>query len=392
MDFFSNEAVLTCRSQPHEFSTTDREIKYYVKGPDKGPSPNTGVMLVIHGQAEHPNMHYYKNIRHEWANLYNVVTISIEYLGTKNLSNPPAPYSPDPKVLFDALSWHYTIEELRAAIVNNQIDFSRFAPKTIPELVLSAPLPDEPFDFGFIQAVDCLAALKNFFDLASSMKIPLNPRRSFLYGVSMGGFIAQMCNKLAPSTFSVLGDIAGFVNISRERITNGLCMVNFGKVRFNVNYGNYYSADENSPAFYDEGMFEIRNLLNADHLALMNRIGADQNIVMLHGIDDHVVPVTQKSLLFHNMLQAGHHCEFFLFYNEHVDGCLITETGHTIGDRPRLFEKYVGHYIDESSPHSKFTSYPNDFVQKNTLVYPVSNGKYVMDYGGDFPVICFVSN
>jgi cephalosporin-C deacetylase-like acetyl esterase len=60
--------------------------------------------------------------------------------------------------------------------------------------------------FGFLPALDCLTVLGDVLN-----RFPMiNKKKIIAYGSSYGGYIAMLCGKYAPNTFSVIIDNSGF--------------------------------------------------------------------------------------------------------------------------------------------------------------------------------------
>jgi len=390
MEFCNEEVVMECPALPHEFSNKPRSIKYYVKGPDNGLNGNTGCMLVIHGQAEHPNMRYYRTIRNEWANKYNVLAIGVEYLGTKLLSNPSALNKVQLEKLLQEVKKHYTIEELKAAVIDGKFEFTRLPPKALfDHICIKGDLMDEPLDFGYIQTIDCLTALGALLKYARKNRLSYNPRRIYAYGASMGAHIAQMCGKMAPATLAVIGDMSGFAFIPRAMITGGLVRLSIGKVRITVDFGSHYSSSASDENYYTDDMLELRNIGQHEHLRIAKQKGPERVILIFQGIDDKIVPAAGKAWVQYHMLLNGVHSKMYLFHKEDIDGDVILNTDHAIGNRQKIFEKFADKYLKEDSHFMVTTSYPNDFEAKSIINYPTNNGSYLINYNNKYPEIIF---
>src|SRR5204863_409622 len=72
----------------------------------------------------------------------------------------------------------------------------------------------EPYDFGYLQALDALRALHFVFDGLQSRGIAFAKGRIFATGGSGGGNVTLMVNKLAPRTFACVIDLCGMARLT----------------------------------------------------------------------------------------------------------------------------------------------------------------------------------
>ena len=67
---------------------------------------------------------------------------------------------------------------------------------------------------------------------------------------------------------------------------------------------------------------------------------------------------------------------------------ILTGTGHSLGDRPYIISKFGQQYIGLKGEYRKLVE-KDDFDRKSVITYPVTGGKYVIDFSNGAPRISF---
>ena len=134
----------------------------------------------------------------------------------------------------------------------------------------------EPYDHGYLQALDALRALWWTFD-GLQARGAFAEGRLFCTGGSGGGNVTLMANKLAPRTFACVVDMCGMKKLSDDIAFN---------LPGGVDLDARWSRDPHSKNYLPLDEQEIRFVGHPDHLATMQRIGAAAKIVVVHGVDD----------------------------------------------------------------------------------------------------------
>jgi poly(3-hydroxybutyrate) depolymerase len=227
-----------------------------------------------------------------------------------------------------------------------------------------------PYDHGLLQAVDCLRAVYSIREQLAKAGVKWNSRRLYAAGGSGGGNVSQMVNKLAPSSFVCIVDICGMPGLTDD--------IAFGKGRLNAGY----SRDPNSPKYLTAAMQEIRNPGNPVHLEIMKKFNPHNKVVIVHGQDDRSCSVVDKIGIFKNMVQAGFRPSGYFLAPSDVDGKVITNTGHGVGDRLQVIVRYAGPFLEEKSAFSAAAGHVDDFEKAVKVEFPCTGGKYVMDFSG----------
>ena len=235
---------------------------------------------------------------------------------------------------------------------------------------------DPTYDHGLYQAMDCLRALYEVGKYLADNNIKYNPHRIYAAGASGGGNISQMVNKLAPHTFGCIIDLCGMPGLTDD--------IAFGHGRLNAGYSKN-PADENYLSLAKQ---QIRDFGNLEHLAIQYKANPDNQVVIVHGVDDDYCSCADKVTIFGNMIRAGFKPEGYFITPGMVDGIVVMHTGHALGDRAYIIAKYGQRFIAEKGEFIK-TVAANDFERKSIIEYPVANGFYRIDFT-QAPVLEFI--
>ena len=224
-----------------------------------------------------------------------------------------------------------------------------------------------PYDHGLLQAMDCLRALYEVIGELERNKIKFNSRRIYAAGASGGGNISLMVNKLAPNTFGCIIDLCGMPGLTNN-IAFGIGALNAG-----------YSRDPRSPKYLTAAMQEIRDPGNPAHLSLQKKWQPANKAVIVHGLDDKSCDPADKMVIAANMVRAGFRPDTHFLTANDVDGSIVKNTGHAIGNRPEVISKFGREYIAENGKYPALNT-RNDFTSKHEIVYPVTGGKYIISF------------
>ena len=247
----------------------------------------------------------------------------------------------------------------------------------------------EPYDFGYLQALDALRALWWLDHGLKASKTKFAQGRIFATGGSGGGNVALMCNKLAPRTFACVIDLCGMKKLSDD-------------IAFNLPGGSdldaRYSRDPTSPNFLSLDHQELRFIGNPDHLAIMTKPVA--RIVTVHGVDDATCPFPDAVEMVQWMRRAELDVKPHFITKDRLDGKAFTSTGHSLGNRTEIVLQLGAKYLSPSDPdrceHAERRLI--DFEFRNMLNHPfpemtkyrTSNGAFEIDYSAGYPVGRFV--
>lgn len=235
----------------------------------------------------------------------------------------------------------------------------------------------EPYDCGYLQALDALRALWYVRDQLSSLGIAFDDRRLYCTGGSGGGNVALMSAKLAPRTFACVVDVCGMKKLSDDiafHLPGGSDL----NARWNRTAGssNFLSVDDQ----------EIRFVAHPGHLAEIKRRGSRTRILVIHGVDDRTCPFEDAVEMVDLMEQAGLSIEAHWITKDRVDGKVFTNTGHSLGDRTQMVLQTAGHLLAADSPDLCRRDGPSDFELRSEIRFASTGGQFVISYAEGYPV------
>lgn len=242
----------------------------------------------------------------------------------------------------------------------------------------------EPYDCGWLQALDALRALWFVYDGLQSNGVAFNAQRIFATGGSGGGNVTLMANKLAPRTFTCVIDMCGMAKLSDD-------------IAFNLPGGSglnaRWSQDSGSPNWLSPAAQQIRDPGNPSHLDVMKKLKSTARIVVVHGTEDRTCPFEDKKQCVLNMQEAGLQVEPHFLTRNDLDGNVFTSAGHALGNRTEIVFKVAGEHLTPGTKKTLRRRGRTDFDLKDSRVgYPVPGGEYVISYENGYPVGRFVGD
>lgn len=235
----------------------------------------------------------------------------------------------------------------------------------------------EPYDFGYLQALDALRALHFVFDGLKRRGIAFDGGRIFTTGGSGGGNVSLMANKLAPRTFAAVIDLCGMKRLSDD-IAFGLP----GGSPLNARY----SREPGHPHFLSPGRQELHFLGHPGHLAAMRALGASARIVSVHGAEDATCPAADADAFAAAARAAGLEIDYVRVTADRLDGKVFTSAGHPLGNRTEIVHLVAGELLDPESPRARRREGATDFERGGAIRYPVAGGAWVIDFAKGYPV------
>ncbi|RPI88788.1 MAG: DUF2920 family protein [Planctomycetaceae bacterium] len=242
----------------------------------------------------------------------------------------------------------------------------------------------EPYDFGWLQALDSLRALYFVWNELRQQNIAFDDRRIYATGGSGGGNVALMANKLAPRTFAAVIDLCGMPKLSDD-------------IAFHLPGGSEldarYQRDPTSPAFLSRDAQEIRFIGHPGHLEQMRALGNTARIFIVHGATDDVCPIGDARELISNLQVAGLDVVPRIVEQRDLDGKTFVSTGHSLGDRTAIVFAVAGDAIDPAGQKRSRRSGPTDFERRDRRVrYRTARGEWVVSYEHGYPTGEFVTD
>ncbi len=227
----------------------------------------------------------------------------------------------------------------------------------------------EPYDCGYLQALDALRALWFVHDGLQKRKIRFAKDRILTTGGSGGGNVSLMANKLAPRTFSAVIDMCGMPKLSDD-------------IAFNLPSGSGLNArwnrDPASPFYLSPAEQEIRFIGHPGHLAKMKELGNRAAIFVVHGRDDRTCPFADAEEMVANLRAAGLDVKPRFIGKGDIDGKVFKSSGHSLGNRTEIAIRYGKEDLKRASP--------SDFDRGDEKVrYAVTGGEFVVSYRNGYP-------
>jgi cephalosporin-C deacetylase-like acetyl esterase len=237
----------------------------------------------------------------------------------------------------------------------------------------------EPYDHGYLQALDALRALWFVFDGLTNRGREFARGRIYATGGSGGGNVTLMCNKLAPRTFAGVVDLWGMTQLSDD-------------VAFDLPGGSELNArylrNPASPFFLTADAQELRFVGCPEHLDVMRRLGNVCRVLVVHGRDDTACPFTAAEAMVESMNKARLAVEPHFIGRDQVDGKVFTSSGHALGaDRTQIVFHVADQYLLADRESGLVRRGPTDFEHRDEAVqYRTSRGRYVISYVTGYPV------
>lgn len=242
----------------------------------------------------------------------------------------------------------------------------------------------EPYDFGYLQALDALRALAYVRSGLNQSQTSYDDGRIFCTGGSGGGNVTLMANKLAPRTFACVIDMCGMKRLSDDIAFDlpGGSDLNARWSRETQQAGNYLSSDAQA----------IRDTGNPTHLETMKSLLTSSKIVIVHGEDDQTCPFSDAQKLVVNLQAANLDVEANFIGKDDIDGSVFTSTGHPLGNRTKIVLQVAGKYLRTESPQALVRSGPTDFDRREDVRYRTEHGQFVISYADGIPTGRFIPN
>jgi dienelactone hydrolase len=235
----------------------------------------------------------------------------------------------------------------------------------------------EPYDFGYLQALDALRALHWMYAGLKTCQIDFASDRLFATGGSGGGNVTLMACKLAPRTFTAIVDMCGMKKLSDD-------------IAFNIPGGSglnaRYRRESEHPFVLTRDHQELRWLGNPDHLKVMADLRSPTKIVTVHGADDRTCPFADAEEFVANTKAARLDIHPHFVRKDGLDGKVFTSSAHALGNRTEIVFQVAGQWLDPSKQTSLRRPGATDFERKEDVRYPTSNGVFVISYKDGFPV------
>ena len=235
----------------------------------------------------------------------------------------------------------------------------------------------EPYDFGYLQALDALRALSWLDAGLMSRKVEFARQRVYATGGSGGGNVTLMVNKLAPRTFACCIDMCGMARLSDD-------------IAFNLPGGSDLNArftrDASHQYYLSPDHQELRYVGNPAHLKVMRELGNESRMIVVHGTDDQTCPIADAREMVENMKGAGINVEARFVTLADLDKVAFLSTGHSLGNRTLIVQRVADAYLMPAASSPAVRKGPSDFERREEIIYPTTNGRFVISYATGYPI------
>lgn len=238
-------------------------LEYLAELPSAGVTPETGMVLYLHGWGLGHDDSYARKLLRHLAETYNCIAVSLSY--QDSVSFLATRLMPAPN-FFAKLAEHYGIgitapTGIDAAAVTAEVI------KVMGNIGMTELHPechllkgeDGYVNFGVIAALDVLTVTSRVL-----ADYPVNRRRLFVLGTSYGGYLGLLLSKLAPHTFRMIVDNSGFVGPNDTQSVYGMSTFP-GPPRIQVMCPSAFSRHPDAPNFFRLRHRLIREVAAADH-------------------------------------------------------------------------------------------------------------------------------
>ncbi|MEM7626664.1 MAG: DUF2920 family protein [Planctomycetota bacterium] len=385
-------------------------VRYDLAWPDSehaSPAP-PGLVLLIPGFGQDNDDGYLRAFREWIAARFGLAAMTVRYHGIHNRPNQgaaPQFTTEDAGRLYHACEAHgiawpppdqapnlnQLIQQLHHATSTKAVEAQRRGAPAPSMTTLTCGLlsPDGPVNLGLPQALDHLAALCHL-----QQHRPIDTANVVALGSSHGGYLAQLCAKLAPNTFRAVLDNSGYAQLP-ERYVDGRpsltpdCFDAWSPVfRFAYFVTSGWSLDAAAPNHYHADARALRDLAFAPHREAV-RAATDRPAAVrcVHAPDDEIAPTTDKQRYVETLRRDGVDATIQVMAEPDVDGRYVKTLDHGLGLSLRTF--FEKHYTTLPAHE---TAHTNDAARGTTLIFAGSDRAYHLTHGPDGPAVRYTSN
>jgi hypothetical protein len=373
--------------------------------------PYRGMVLFLHGYGGLPNDAYTQNFRSYLAQKYEVLAVSIDYHASDLHPVEPARQFAVSVEDFERVMQMLPSEQadqLRASAyeVENRPGWIKFKggqfgffascvsslevnsnDRYIRYLKVIADNLDQQ-NFGVMQALDILTVVR---DISSTVKFDKN--NIIAFGSSHGGYLAHLCNKIAPNTLRAVIDASSYPYtplylIASRPYVGVQPYFSFSRVLLDQDDNPIYQAydyqypdsawelaDASSPNYFGLAAMQIRNLNHQQHLQEVVKVASRKcQFRMIHSSTDEVFqPLEDKRNQAQRLIDSGFDVDFREMKESDIDGRLVKNLGHGMGCSMRaLFDVFY--------PTIKPTESKLDFELGTALEFQCGDKIYRFDH------------
>lgn len=385
--------TLCYKIQPHadvELGFSRNELDYYVTLPAEGINDETGLIITIPGFGGLANSTYQlEKLNPYLAKKYDCIVVSSNYFGIYRGSNMQMDdyFIRNMEQIYGVPSayWHNISSDNDFYVRLGKLLESKEMFQLDPHCqALKITERNEYQSFGFLPALDNLTVLG---DVLKRYPV-INKRKIIAYGSSYGGYIAMLCGKFAPNTFSVIIDNSGFSRsclkhiVGREILESDYAAtVNYNNKIYNVPfaYNNPWTImDETSPHYFGDSHKQIRNLLIREH-----RVKSDTRYYIFHCEEDQIASVDDKDKVV--ALLSNYNSTYYKRVGKSdLDGTLFKKYAHAMDASLRKLFDHVAEQDKEFGLMKERSE--NEFFNNEVNSLNCGNKNYNFNFREDFTI------
>ncbi|WP_457748209.1 DUF2920 family protein [Sulfurimonas sp.] len=319
------------RKNPLQYEVTypcDREVR--------------GIVFIIAGFGEDTNSEYMKNLRTYTAENFSVIVVHVLYHCFYSRPNNGAVLEFDDidiAVLQDIIQF-YNIDFSDVEHINKESVLNKLSKwnESIRISMTIIPKGNEYQNFGIMQAIDHFYVLNDLKKRFTSVLEKTTP--IICFGSSHGGYIANLMAKLSPDTLDLIVDNSSYAKPPRRFIVGK--EIDFTKPEFTMKTGNllihaftqtYWTTLKSSSYYFSNDRYEIRNLLNKEHIKNMAEKSVKKTkYSFYHSSKDTLALFTDKQEYVEELNRYGFETKLKVFTQEsEIDGKFVKTLSHGLG-------------------------------------------------------------
>jgi pimeloyl-ACP methyl ester carboxylesterase len=358
--------------QPHadiEHQSARAPFDYLVTFPDRGLTPETGLIFVINGFGMTPEGAYNTILRRYLASRYNCLAVEVFHFGLRLKASGYGEILPAPG-FFESLHAQFGVSISAPEGASPTLLVQRVCRALhergvtrVPESCLVLRRCGTEYEsFGLLPALDHLQVLG-----ALLARYPLDRRRLYALGTSMGGYIALFLAKLAPNSFRMVVDCSGFTQapdladpqarFSRGRIEG---------VVVRAMEPSPWEAEPGSSHGFHEHNRRIRDLTWVEHMVPTRTLRC-----LYHSVADDIVPLADKERYAQAAAGFGP-LALHRIGQEQLDGVMFKTLAHGMNASLRHLFDHAWSVLADRPEAGEGT----DFCRESALEFPCGHRVY----------------
>lgn len=269
-----------------------REFEVRLTEPDGGISEETGLLVLIPGYGGGIESNVFKKMRNLFSDKYNLLVMQCSYFGSE---------------FMDARMTDF---------LNSKSDWaanSEPREKNVGVQIVMNETPENFNDMSYMQAMDLITATLLSIRLVQESDCHFNQKKIILYGVSHGGYLAYLMNRLCPGLYSFIIDISGYVT---PYFLNNL--------RPLKNEANWFFIDymirRTKEVQFESELYDLKYLYQS--------FSNTCRVISFGGRDDEMVDIREKEDFIHSI---GVTADIIVVSADEVDGELFMNAEHGLG-------------------------------------------------------------